>query len=417
MGCCQLGIRRSQQQVEFKGAAIVPEPPSCGAAFTGHLGASNVIAPAEPPPEQDLGDSDEDDVPSSDSSMSNPTLPPELQWAKQARRQARQDRRSRRAAREARRVAAAHAAGTTEGECKTEHGARRCWAELYSIGDRIGRGAFASVSRCTHLPTESKRAVKSIDRRKGVGEDRVQEEIEIMRMVNHPHVIRLFDVFDEQNRVYIVMELCTGGELLEDLSTSHDMGYADSTAAHLVSQLGSGVRYLHSIRVAHRDLKPENFLFARSFTDGGDAATGTLKIIDFGLSRRFEHGQTMRTFACSTHYVAPEVMLGEYTETIDLWSFGVIVFVMLSGSQPFHGQSEEAILAKARGCDYSFDGPAWARQSAASKDLVRRLLRTEASTRLTALEIMEHPWLRDVPLMEGANICDKPLPTAALNSL
>jgi len=382
MGC---GASVGERKQAFKGNAVVPAEvisapiPSVEEAYT--TGQADSCASNQPPaPTEEDDEDDDDDAAESDSSGSDPNLPQEMQWAKQARRQERQNKRQRRAAREARKAAAA---GTDNNAPALD--------VSYSIGHRIGRGCFASVSTCTHLQSQGVRALKTIDKKKTGSDERIREEIAIVKITNHPHIAKVFDIFEDTKCVHIVMELCTGGELFEHLSTRQDQGLDEITAMRVIGHLASAMAYLHSIQVAHRDLKPENLLFAKK---DEEISQGTLKVIDFGLAKRFEPGGFMQTMACTAQYMAPEVADRRYTQACDIWSFGVILYVVLCGVPPFCGASDDDILESARGCKYEFDASVWATRPDAAKDLVRRMLCVDASARLSAPQVLEHAWLR-----------------------
>eukprot|EP00929_Paragymnodinium_shiwhaense_P014603 TRINITY_DN12252_c0_g2_i1.p2 TRINITY_DN12252_c0_g2~~TRINITY_DN12252_c0_g2_i1.p2 ORF type:complete len:414 (+),score=121.94 TRINITY_DN12252_c0_g2_i1:58-1299(+) len=407
--CCCCRHRRDDV---FKAQAIVPQhaatalPPKAAfndgqqnplldalggaSATTGGATSSSAPPPLE---EEDLGNSDEDEGIDDSSSGSDSGMAPELLWARQSRRQERQKKRRQRALRQQKRATAAASAGQAAGASEDAGGVGGGLDAHYSIEERIGRGTFAAVSKCTHLQTQATRALKSIDKRKtGMGDEMIREEIEIMRMLSHPHCVRLHDVFEDGKMVHLVMELCTGGELYEHLvALGKGKGFDEEIALKIVWQVITAVAYLHSLRVAHRDLKPENFLLSKSEES---MATGTLKVIDFGLSKRFQPGEFMKTMACTALYCAPEVADRKYTESCDVWSCGVIVYVVLCGVPPFCGATDAEILAKAKEGLLDFEAEAWAAKSAACQDLIRRMLCLDTSTRLTAEQALDHPWLR-----------------------
>jgi len=335
--------------------------------------------------EEDLGNSDCDDDVDEESSASDPGLPPEMQWERQARRQARQKKRQQRVARAAKRAAAAGGGNLCEASNPLGFDA------VYSIGERVGRGAFAAVSKCTHLCSQAVCARKTIDRRRCAGEQQLREEIEIMRMVDHPNIVRLLDIFEDVKCIHIVMELCEGGELLDKIQALKNQGFDELTGSRATRQIASAIAYLHSIRVAHRDLKPENVMLV---SQGFDVCHGTLKLIDFGLSKRFIPGQFMQTMACTVHYVAPEVLDRKYTESSDLWSLGVLIYVMLSGVPPFHGNGDDQILGRVKSGEYDFDRQSWATKGDGPKSLIGQLLKLDTSTRLTGAQVLQHAWLQ-----------------------
>jgi len=207
------------------------------------------------------------------------------------------------------------------------------------------------------------------------------------------------------------MELCNGGELLEKLLSLKGGGLSEVVVAKVMRQIVSAVYYMHQQHICHRDLKPENFLLMEEVEDLADAH---IKIIDFGFSTGFEPGGFMSTRACTNNYVAPEVLDGRYTEACDMWSLGVIVYVLLSGQKPFYGTSDCEMLAKVKSVSYDFeDPPCWTSVSEDAKDLISRLLVLSLSDRLTAKIVLRHRWIAQLApraLME-------PLPVEVLSRL
>ncbi|KAF4660990.1 substrate-specific activator of APC-dependent proteolysis [Perkinsus olseni] len=232
------------------------------------------------------------------------------------------------------------------------------------------QGSGGSVQRATNRGTGAVRAVKTIPKRTVKSIQRLADEIEVMRMLDHPNIVKLYETFEDLRNVYLVMELCTGGELFERIAEVGN--FTEKVAARLVRQMISPVYYMHSRGVVHRDLKPENFMFSNP----RDVTEASLKIIDFGVSKssvlsvRITPGQVLRTRACTPYYVAPEVLSSKYTNTCDMWSIGVIAYILLCGSPPFYGENEMEVL--------------------------------DPSRRLTAEQALHHPWIDS--LAPGANV-------------
>jgi len=201
----------------------------------------------------------------------------------------------------------------------------------------------------------------------------------------------LKEYFEENNKVYLLTELLTGGELLDAvLEKGH---YSEGDARLCFMKLLEGLAYLHTKKIAHRDLKLENLLLDRKDD------ISTVKIADFGLAKRAAES-TMETICGTPQYVAPEVILGipgnKYTFTVDLWSAGVILFILLGGYPPFYDEHEPRLFMKIRRGQYSFDDPVWAKVSDLAKDLIRKLLTTDPDKRLSADEALKHEWFKDV---------------------
>jgi len=208
---------------------------------------------------------------------------------------------------------------------------------VYDIDAKVlGRGHYGVVRKCTHRETGQECAVKSISKKRISRPEVLKREVGILKTMAHPHIIAIKDVFEDDHHVFIVTELCTGGELFERIiaKTNSDEGrYSERDAATIVHQVLDAVAYCHDLHVVHRDLKPENFLFATSAPDA------PLKIIDFGLARiedlqepdLSDQPVDMHTRVGTPYYIAPEVLARNYTKACDLWSIGVITYILLCG--------------------------------------------------------------------------------------
>ncbi len=208
-----------------------------------------------------------------------------------------------------------------------------------------------------------------------------------MKQMEHPNIVRLFETFEDEDNVYLVMELCEGGELFDRLISVHT--FSEHHAALYVKQILSALFYLHKQGVCHRDIKPENFLFSSTQADA------QLKLIDFGLSSRFDSGIPMRTKSGTPYYVAPEVLAGSYTEKCDIWSVGVLTYILLCGYPPFNGRTDKEILAQVKRGYVKFPESEWEGISAHAKDFVTRLLEFVPKNRLPAKEALEHAWIKE----------------------
>lgn len=157
--------------------------------------------------------------------------------------------------------------------------------------------------------------------------------------VDHPNIVKFYEVYEDESYLHLVMELCRGGDLLENLCSS--TVYTEATAARVLSKLFAGVNHLHHLHFAHRDLKPENFLFSTKASDN------EIKLVDFGLAVRFEAGLPMKSLVGTPYFVAPEVLRGRYTQSCDVWSLGVVFYMMLTGEPPFTGRNVTEVYQKA----------------------------------------------------------------------
>ncbi|OEH74097.1 CAM CDPK domain-containing protein [Cyclospora cayetanensis] len=257
---------------------------------------------------------------------------------------------------------------------------------LYDIDPTtLGSGTYGSVSRAVRRSTGMQRAVKTISKSQVKSIERFRREIDIMKSLDHPNVVKLFETFEDHRNIYLVMELCEGGELFDRIIAEGH--FTEKRAALLMRQVFSAVNYLHSNHIMHRDLKPENFLFLSSARDS------PLKIIDFGLSCRFKPGEFVSTKAGTPYYVAPQVLEGRYDFRCDAWSLGVILYILLCGFPPFYGDTDAEVLAQVKAGSYSFAGPEWRRVSDEGKDLIRKLLKINPDERLQVDDALHHPWI------------------------
>ena len=261
----------------------------------------------------------------------------------------------------------------------------KAFQEEYKIGKSLGSGAFGEVRRVIHRATNEGRAVKIFRKdlaTSASSQQKLLEEIGILRTLDHPNIIRVYEFFEDSKRFYIVMEQCNGGELFEEILKRQNFG--ESNAATILHQLFSAVAYLHDNNIIHRDLKPENILLEEK----GDIMN--IKLIDFGTAVRFENNKPIKGAIGTAYYIAPEVLSGSYNSKCDLWSLGVIIFILLGGYPPFDGQNDEEILEKVKKGSYNFKNPIWNSISQEAKDLISGLL-APTTTRITAHIALEHP--------------------------
>jgi len=252
----------------------------------------------------------------------------------------------------------------------------------------IGEGSYGSVVRCTNKETSQMRALKTISHAViGSQSDQFKEEMAIMKLLDHPNIVRLYETFEDARNIYLVLELCTGGELFDRIVEVGN--FTEKVAVLVVQQMLRAINYMHLNYIMHRDLKPENWLLASD--ESMDKSS--LKLIDFGLSKRFEPGQFASTRAGTPYYVAPEVLDGRYAEKSDVWSIGVIMYIMLCGSPPFTGNETVAVLDAVRRARPTFDRESWKGISAEAKQLLKSLLTKDPSSRLTAANALKHPWM------------------------
>lgn len=262
--------------------------------------------------------------------------------------------------------------------------------KFYKFKETLGSGTFAKVKKAVRRSDKMTVAVKIID--KAVLEkrdlDSLHEEVEIMNKVDHPNCVKLIEMFETPTHLYLVMELLAGGELYDRIILRKT--HTEPEAALMLQQVGSALKHLHSLGVTHRDLKPENLLFvSKDFNS-------SLKITDFGLAKcRPNKGKLMLSCCGTPAYVAPEVLnrIG-YTEAVDVWSLGVIFYILLCGFPPFQNDNTVKLYSQIRKGEYGFPSPFWDKVSKEAKDLVKAMITVDPKERITIDEMMEHPFMQ-----------------------
>ncbi|KAL9372590.1 hypothetical protein Peur_034834 [Populus x canadensis] len=264
-------------------------------------------------------------------------------------------------------------------------------SDKYILGRELGRGEFGITYLCTDRENKEALACKSISKRKlrtAVDIEDVRREVAIMSTLpEHPNIVKLKATYEDYENVHLVMELCEGGELFDRIvARGH---YSERAAAHVARTVAEVVRMCHANGVMHRDLKPENFLFANK------KENSALKAIDFGLSVFFKPEERFSEIVGSPYYMAPEVLKRNYGPEVDVWSAGVILYILLCGVPPFWAETEQGVaLAILRGV-IDFKREPWPQISESAKSLVRQMLEPDPRKRLNAQQVLEHPWLQN----------------------
>jgi len=271
----------------------------------------------------------------------------------------------------------------------------------YHINQKeIGHGHYGVVRKCMHRETREWYAIKSIRKSKVQKLEILLREVEILKEVDHPNIIKLIEIHEDDKYLHLITELCTGGELFDRIiskTQSAEGHFSEKDAASLIRSILDAIRYCHDEKqIVHRDLKPENFLYSTP------EENSPIKIIDFGLSRHDSSVGIMKTKVGTPYYVAPEVLRREYTKSCDIWSIGVITYILLCGYPPFYGDSDNQIFDQVRTGLFTFPSPDWDDISDCAKDFIRSLLRMEPSRRLTARQALAHTWIT-----RNNNMCAK----------
>ncbi|XP_072975405.1 CDPK-related kinase 1-like [Typha angustifolia] len=263
----------------------------------------------------------------------------------------------------------------------------------YELGEEVGRGHFGYTCSAKAKKGELKGeevAIKVIPKAKmttAIAIEDVRREVRILSsLAGHKNLVQFYDAYEDEDNVYIVMELCKGGELLDRI-LARGGKYSEEDAKAVMVQILNVVSFCHLQGVVHRDLKPENFLF----TSKDDKST--LKAIDFGLSDFVKPDERLNDIVGSAYYVAPEVLHRCYGTEADMWSIGVIAYILLCGSRPFWARTESGIFRAVLKVEPSFDEAPWPSLSAEAKDFVKRLLNKDYRKRMTASQALSHPWI------------------------
>ncbi|OZJ06237.1 hypothetical protein BZG36_00835 [Bifiguratus adelaidae] len=257
----------------------------------------------------------------------------------------------------------------------------------------LGVGSFAVVKECVEKSTNTPFALKVIMKKAVNGKEHMlTTELNVLKWVHHPNIVSMHEIFETTEALYIVTDLASGGELFTQLVAKGN--YTEKDASKLVEQMLNGVAYLHSLddnQIVHRDLKPENLLFQTPQPDAN------LMITDFGLSKMLSHQDDVLTTACGTPgYVAPEVLTRKgYGKPVDMWSIGVITYVILCGYSPFWGEDQAALFESILSGEYQFDEEYWSDVSKEAKDFIRGLLILDPSKRMPAQGALQHPWIKN----------------------
>ncbi|KAE8691993.1 Calcium-dependent protein kinase 24 [Hibiscus syriacus] len=270
----------------------------------------------------------------------------------------------------------------------------------YKIGEELGRGEFGVTSKCFDLKTGEAFACKKISKarlRAEIDIEDVRREVEIMkRLPKHPNIVAFREAYEDKEYVYLVMELCHGGELFDRIVAKGH--YTERAAVRVVKTILDIIKVCHEHGVVHRDLKPENFLLA----DGSESAP--IKAIDFGLSIFHKPGQQFNDVVGSPYYMAPEVLRRNYGKEVDIWSAGVILYILLCGVPPFWADCEEGIARAIIRGKIDFQRDPWPKVSSEAKDLVRRMLDQNPQNRITVQQAFEHPWIQNLENARNVNL-------------
>uniref|UniRef100_A0A673CTH5 non-specific serine/threonine protein kinase n=1 Tax=Sphaeramia orbicularis TaxID=375764 RepID=A0A673CTH5_9TELE len=267
--------------------------------------------------------------------------------------------------------------------------------DFYEIGEALGSGQFAIVKRCIEKSTGLEYAAKFIKKRqsrasrRGVRREEIEREVVILQQIQHNNIISLHDVYENRTDVVLILELVSGGELFDFLAQKESL--SEEEATQFIKQILDGVQYLHSKRIAHFDLKPENIMLLDR-----NVHLPRIKLIDFGLAHKIEAGADFKNIFGTPEFVAPEIVNYEPLGLeADMWSIGVITYILLSGASPFLGDSKQETLGNISAMNYEFDEELFSSTSELAKSFIRQLLEKDTRKRLTIQDALNHPWIKD----------------------
>ncbi|XP_057605568.1 serine/threonine-protein kinase 33 isoform X2 [Hippopotamus amphibius kiboko] len=268
--------------------------------------------------------------------------------------------------------------------------------EIYTFGRILGQGSFGMVIEAIDKETETKWAIKKVNKEKA-GSSAVkllEREVTILKSVKHEHIIHLEQVFETPKKMYLVMELCEDGELKEILDRKGH--FSENETRWIIQSLASAIAYLHNKDIVHRDLKLENIMVKSSFIDANNEMNLNIKVTDFGLAvKKQGRSEAMMQTTCGTPiYMAPEVINAhDYSQQCDIWSIGVIMYILLCGEAPFMASSEDKLFELIRKGELHFKDSAWDSISDSAKSVLKQLMKVDPAHRITAKELLDNQWL------------------------
>ena len=262
--------------------------------------------------------------------------------------------------------------------------------EHYKVVGILGQGAFSVVYKAIHRKTGLNRCIKKIKIKSftKAEEESIMNEIEILKMIDHPHIMKIYEYYQKENYLYIVTEFLAGGELFYRIEQLNK--FTESAAAKYIRQILLAVSYLHARQIIHRDIKPENVVFETPEPDSN------LKLIDFGTSKKLLDNKKLKTTMGTAYYVAPEVLNKSYDFKCDVWSCGVILYVLLCGYPPFNGSTEQKIIKRIKEGKFVFPDEEWSHISNEAKDLIKLMLTRNPDKRPSVEQVLKHPWFSKV---------------------
>ena len=263
--------------------------------------------------------------------------------------------------------------------------------DKYTIIKEIGSGAFSRCLKVKNKITGVSFACKELSKKNVSDYKGLMAEVNLMIKLDHPNIIKLYEVYENESYIYLIMEYCRGGELFDRVIAKTEKGqqYTEKEAASLFKQIMSAINYCHKNGIVHRDLKPENLLFLSK------SDNSPIKVIDFGMSKRFDSSTKIMSERVGTaYYISPEVLKGKYDEKCDIWSAGVILYIIICGYPCFNGDTDDDIFKAILKGKIQFPSPEWDNISNDAKELIKKMC-CSPDKRLTAEQVLNEVWVKD----------------------
>ena len=262
--------------------------------------------------------------------------------------------------------------------------------DKYDIIKEIGSGGFSRCLLVKNKITNQSFACKELQKKSVSDYEGLMREVNLMIQLDHPNIIKLYEYYEDEKKIYLIMELCTGGELFDTIiqNTENGIQFTEKEAANIFKQMMSAINYCHKNGIVHRDLKPENLLLLNKNKDS------PIKVIDFGMSKRFDNEKYMIEKVGTAYYISPEVLKGKYDEKCDIWSAGVILYIIICGYPCFNGEDDDEIFAAIQRGKIQFPSPEWDDISEDAKNLVKKMC-CPPEKRLTAEQVLNETWVKD----------------------